>query len=30
MYYGMPAPLKGEIEEIIIDKIKTLLKKVTQ
>ena len=30
MYYGMPAPLKGEIEEIIIDKVKALLKKVTQ
>jgi hypothetical protein len=28
MYYGQPAPLKGEIEEIIIDKVKSLLKRL--
>jgi neutral ceramidase len=28
LYYGQPAPLKGEIEELIIGKIKALLAKV--
>lgn len=28
LYYGQPAPLKGETENIIVDKVKTLLKGV--
>jgi len=28
LYYGQPAPLKGEAEEIIIDKVKALLERV--
>ena len=28
LYYGQPAPLKGETEDILIDKVKTLLKGV--
>jgi neutral ceramidase len=28
LYYGQPAPLKGDIENIIVDKVKTLLKGV--
>jgi len=30
LYYGQPAPLKGETENIIIDRVRTLLKGVQQ